>query len=108
MYLINLIFHDIYTAVAVPIAVVISSLISGIITFLITYITMRKRDSKHSTVSANIQLQSPGGGTVYDTPQWNINQDNEGGPIYDTPQWNINQDNEVHVETNKAYGQIKL
>ena len=54
---------------------------------------MRKRDSKHSTVSANIQLQSLGGG---------------GGPVYDTPQWNINQDNEVHVETNKAYGQIKL
>jgi len=31
-----------------------------------------------------------------------------GRPVYDTPQWNINQDNEVHVETNKAYGQIKL
>ena len=76
---------------AVPIAVVISSLATGIITFLITCITMRKRYSKHSTVSANIHLQSPGG-----------------GPVYDTPQWNINQDNEVHVETNKAYGQIKL
>ena len=50
---------------------------------------MRRRDSKEST---NIQLQSPGGG----------------GPVYDTPQWNINQDNELHVETNKAYGQIKL
>ena len=69
---------------AVPIA-------TGIITFLITCITMRKRNSKHSTVSANIQLQSPGG-----------------GPVYDTPQWNIKRDNEVHVETNKAYGQIKL
>ena len=75
---------------AVPVAV-ISSLATGIITFLITCITMRKRYSKHSTVSANIQLQSPGG-----------------GPVYDTPLWNINQDNEVHVETNKAYGQIKL
>ena len=77
---------------AVPVAV-ISSLATGIITFLITCITMRKRDSKHSTVSANIQLQSPGGG----------------GPVYDTPLWNIKQDNEneVHVETNKAYGQIK-
>ena len=73
---------------AVPIGVAISSLATGIITFLIT---MRKRDSKHSTVSANIQLQSP-----------------EGGPVYDTPQWNIKLDNEVHVETNKAYGQIKL
>ena len=73
---------------AVPIAVVISSLISGITIFLITFITMRKRDSKHSTVSANIQLQSPGGGPVYDTP--------------------LKQDNEVHVETNKAYGQIKF
>ena len=52
---------------------------------------MKKRYNKHSTVSANIQLQSPGG-----------------GPVYDTPQWNIKQDNEVHVETNKAYGQIKL
>ena len=78
---------------AVPVAVV-SSLATGIITFLITCITMRKRYSKHSTVSANIQLQSPGGG----------------GPVYDTPLWNIKQDkeNEVHVETNKAYGQIKL
>ena len=72
---------------AVPVAV-ISSLISGIITFLIT---MRKRDSKHSLLIL-IQLQSPGGG----------------GPVYDTPQWNIKQDNELHVETNKAYGQIKL
>ena len=50
---------------------------------------MRKRYTKHSTVSANTELQSPGG-----------------GPVYDTPQWNINQDNELHVETNKAYGQI--
>ena len=76
---------------SVPVvAVVISSLITGIITFLITCITMRKRYTKHATVSANIQ-QSPGQ-----------------GPVYDTPQWNINQDNEVHVETNKAYGQIKL
>ena len=75
---------------SVPVAVIISSLTTGIITFLITCITMRKRYSKHSTVSANIQLQSPGG-----------------GPVYDTPQWNIKQDNEVHVETNKAYGQIK-
>ena len=75
---------------AVPVAVV-SSLATGIITFLITCITMKKRDSKHSTVPANIQLQSPGG-----------------VPVYDTPQWNIKQDNEVHVETNKAYGQMKL
>ena len=77
---------------SVPVvAVVISSLITGIVTFLITCIVMRKRDSKHSIASANIQLQSPGG-----------------GPVYDTPLWNINQDNEVHVETDKAYGQIKL
>ena len=77
---------------SVPVvAVVISSLITGIITFLITFTTMKKRDSKHSTPSANTELQSPGG-----------------GPVYDTPQWNINQDNELHVETNKAYGQIKL
>ena len=76
---------------AIPIAIVISSLITGIITFLITFIVMKKRYTKHSTVSGNIQLQSPGR-----------------GPVYDTPQWNINQDNEVHVETNKAYGQIKL
>ena len=75
---------------AVPVAL-ISSLATGIITFLITCITMRKRYSKHSTVSANIQLQSPGVGPVYDTPLWNIKQDN---------------DSEVHVETNKAYGQI--
>ena len=53
---------------------------------------MKKRYNKHSTVSGNIQLQSLG----------------EGGPVYDTPQWNIKQDNEVHVETNKAYGQITL
>ena len=66
----------------------ISSLITGIITFLITFI---KRYTKHSTVSANTQLQSHGG-----------------RPVYDTPQWNINQDNELHVETNKAYGQIKI
>ena len=52
---------------------------------------MRKRYSKLSTPSANTELQSPGV-----------------GPVYDTPQWNINQDNELHVETNKAYGQIKL
>ena len=52
---------------------------------------MKKRDSKHSAVSANTELQSPGG-----------------GPVYDIPQWNIIQDNELHVETNKAYGQIKL
>ena len=91
--LINLIFHDyIYIAVAVPIAVAISSLATGIITFLITFITMRKRDSKHSTPSANTELQSPGGE----------------GPVYDTPQWDIKQDDEIHVETNKAYGQIKL
>ena len=70
---------------AVSIAVAISSLISEIITFLITCITIRKRDSKHSTVSVNIQLQSPGGAPVYDT-----------------------QNNELHVETNKAYGQMKL
>ena len=75
---------------AIPISIVLSSL-TGIITFLITFIVMKKRYTKHSTVSANIQLQSPGG-----------------GPVYDTPQWNINQDNEVHVETNKAYGQIKI
>ena len=75
---------------AVPVAVILS-LATGIIIFLITCITMRKRDSKYSTVSTNIQLQSPGG-----------------GPVYDTPLWNINQDNEVHVETDKAYGQIKL
>ena len=71
---------------AVPITavvVVISSLITGIITFLIT----RRSDSKESN---NIQLKRIGG-----------------GPVYDTPQWNINQDNELHVETNKAYGQIK-
>ena len=78
---------------SVPVvAVVISSLITGIITFLITFTTMKKRDSKHSTTSANTELHLPGGG----------------GPVYDTPQWNIKQDNEVHVETNKAYGQIKL
>ena len=71
---------------AVSIAVAISSLISEIITFLITCITIRKRDSKHSTVSVNIQLQSPGGGA----------------PVYDT------QNNELHVETNKPYGQMKL
>ena len=77
---------------SVPVvAVVISSLITGIITFLITCITMRKRYTKHSTVSGNIQLQSPGG-----------------GPVYDIPQWNIKKDDELHVETNKAYGQIKL
>ena len=74
---------------SVPVTAVISSLIPGIITFLITCIVMRRQDSKEST---NIQLQSPGGG----------------GPVYDTPQWNIKQDNELHVETNKAYGQIKL
>ena len=71
---------------AVPVTavvVVISSLITGIITFLIT----RRRDSKESN---NIQLKPI-----------------RGGPVYDTPQWNINQDNELHVETNKAYGQIK-
>ena len=75
---------------AVPVTavvVVISSLITGIITFLITFIVMRRQDSKESN---NIQLKSIGG-----------------GPVYDTPQWNINQDNELHVETNKAYGQIK-
>ena len=83
-----LFFND-CTAVAIPIAIVISSLITGIITFLITFIVMKKRYTKHSTVSGNIQLQSPGGG----------------GPVYDTP---LNQDNELHVETNKAYGQIKL
>ena len=82
-------YHD-YTAVTVPVAI-ISSLVTGIITLLITFIVTRKRYIKHSTVSNNIQLQkSPGG-----------------GPVYDTPQWNINQDNELHVETNKAYGQIK-
>ena len=86
-----LFFND-CTAVAIPIAIVISSLITGIITFLITFIVMKKRYTKHSAVSSNIQLQSPGGG----------------GPVYDTPLWNINQDNELHVETNKAYGQIKL
>ena len=75
---------------AIPISIVLSSL-TGIITFLITFIVMKKRYTKHSTVSGNIQLQSPGG-----------------GPVYDTPQWNIKQDNEVHVETNKAYGQIKI
>ena len=69
---------------AVPVTAVISSLITGIITFLIT----RRRDSKEAN---NIQLKPIGG-----------------GPVYDTPQWNINQDNEVHVETNKAYGQIKI
>ena len=75
---------------AVPVTavvVVISSLITGIITFLITCIVMRRRESKESN---NIQLKPIGG-----------------GPVYDTPQWNINQDNELHVETNKAYGQIK-
>ena len=72
---------------AVPVTAVISSLITGIITFLITCIVMRRRESKESN---NIQLKPIGG-----------------GPVYDTPQWNINQDNEVHVETNKAYGQIK-
>ena len=75
---------------AVPVTavvVVISSLITGIITFLITCIVMRRRDSKESN---NIQLKPIGG-----------------GPVYDTPQWNIKQDNELHVETNKAYGQIK-
>ena len=79
---------------AVPITavvVVLSSLITGIITFLIIFnIVTKKRYTKHSTVSNNIQLQSPGGG----------------GPVYDTPQWNIHQDNELHVETNKAYGQL--
>ena len=76
---------------AVPVTavvVVISSLLTGIITFLITCIVTRRRDSKESN---NIQLKPIGG-----------------GPVYDTPQWNINQDNELHVETNKAYGQIKL
>ena len=75
---------------AVPVTavvVVISSLITGIITFLITCIVMRRRDSKESN---NIQLKPIGG-----------------GPVYDTPQWNINKDNELHVETNKAYGRIK-
>ena len=75
---------------AVPVTavvVVISSLITGIITFLITCIVMRRRESKESN---NIQLKPIGG-----------------GPVYDTPQWNINQDNELHVETNKAYGQLK-
>ena len=71
---------------AVPVTAVISSLITGI-TFLITCIVMRRRESKESN---NIQLKPIGG-----------------GPVYDTPQWNINQDNELHVETNKAYGQIK-
>ena len=71
---------------SVPVTDVISSLITGI-TFLITCIVMRRRESKESN---NIQLKPIGG-----------------GPVYDTPQWNINQDNEVHVETNKAYGQIK-
>ena len=52
---------------------------------------MRKRYTKLSTPSANTELQSPGGGAVYDTPQWNIKQDNE-----------------IHVETNKAYGQINM
>ena len=66
---------------AVPVTAVISSLITGIITFLIMCIVMRRRESKLKPIG--------------------------GGPVYDTPQWNINQDNEVHVETNKAYGQIK-
>ena len=79
-------------AVAIPIAIVISSLITGIITFLITFIVIKKRYTKRLTVPGNIQLQSPRGG----------------GPVHDTPQWNINQDKEFHVETNKAYGQIKL
>ena len=79
--------YSFYTGVAVSVTAVISSLIPGIITFLITCIVTRRRDSKDST---NIQLKPIGG-----------------GPVYDTPQWNINQDNEVHVETNKAYGQIK-
>ena len=68
---------------AVPVTavvIVISSLITGIITFLITCIVMRRQDSKESN---NIQLKPIGG-----------------GPVYDTPQWNINQDNELHVETN--------
>ena len=67
---------------SVHVAVVISSLIAGIITFLITCIVMRKRQKTFNT-----SLQSPGGGPVYDTPQWNIK--------------------DLHVETNKAYGQIK-
>ena len=72
---------------SVPVTAVISSLITGIITFLITCIVMRRRDRKESN---NIQLKPIGG-----------------GPVYGTPQWNINQDKELHVETNKAYGQIK-
>ena len=72
---------------AVPVTAVISSLITGIITFLIMCIVMRRRESKESN---EIKLKPIGG-----------------GPVYDTPQWNINQDNELHVEPNKAYGQIK-
>ena len=57
-----MIFFNDCTAVAIPIAIVISSLITGIITFLITFIVIKKRYTKHSAVSSNIQLQSPGGG----------------------------------------------
>ena len=76
-------------AVALSVAV-ISSLITGIITILITFIVMRRRYTKHSVESGNLQLQPLGG-----------------GPIYDTPQWNKNKDNELLVETNKAYGQLQ-
>ena len=55
----------VHIVVAVPVAV-ISSLITGFITFLITFIVTRKRYTKHSIVSSEIQLQSPGGGPVYD------------------------------------------
>ena len=78
-----------YIAVALSVAVM-SSLITGIITILITFIVMRKRYAKHSVESDNLQLQPLGG-----------------GPVYDTPQWNKNKDNELHVETNKAYGQLQ-
>ena len=85
--------HYIYTciAVAVPVAV-ISSLITGIITFLITFFAMRKRNTKHPTVSSNVQLRPLGEGPVYDTPEWNKIQDIE----------------QLQLESNKAYGQIKF
>ena len=76
---------------AVPVAI-ISSLITGIIIFLITFCAMRKRNIKHPTVSGNVQLRPLGEGPVYDTPEWNKIQDIE----------------QLQVESNKAYGQIKV
>ena len=47
-------------AVPITTVVVVLSSLTGIITFLITFIVTKKRYTKHLTVSANTELQSPG------------------------------------------------